>query len=113
VPVPACQQRVELFALRRLDHVIRIEPEGIIARGVCQRLVPRRGEVIDPGKLKDTRSEFAGDLDRAIGAARIDNNDLIEHPPHRFQAMRQVFFLNSVGAILVMFRPPTALRGQL
>ena len=47
------QQRPQLLSLVRLDHVIGVEPEGIIAGRVRERLVTRRGEAVDPRELED------------------------------------------------------------
>ena len=60
-----------------------------------ERRVPRRGEVVDPGKVEHPGPELAGDLDGPIDAAGIDDDDLVEDPPHRLQAMRQVVLLVS------------------
>ena len=87
------QQRLELLAFGRLDHVVGIEPEGIIAGGVRQGRVPGRGEVVDPDEIEHPRPERAGDFDGAVLAAGIDDDDLIEEPAHRSETMRKVLLL--------------------
>ncbi len=42
------EKREELLPLRRIDLVVGIESERVIAGGVRQRFISRRGEVIDP-----------------------------------------------------------------
>ena len=42
----------------------------------------RGREVIDPDEIEDTGPELAGDLPRAVGAARIDHHNLVEQPGH-------------------------------
>ena len=93
VRVETLQQGDELPPLLRLDHIIGIEPEGIIAGRVRERRVAGGGEVVDPGEIEDLRPELPGDLARAIDAAGIDDDDLIEDPAHRLQAVRQVLLL--------------------
>ena len=83
----------ELLSLGRLDDVIGIEPKRIIAGGPRQCRIAGRGEVVDPDKIKHTCPERPGDLDRAVGAAGIDDDDLIEQPAHRFETGGKVFFL--------------------
>jgi hypothetical protein len=41
------------------------------------------------------RAEFERDLPGPVGAAGIDDDDLVEDPAHRFEAMRQVVLLIS------------------
>ena len=91
----AVQQCPEVLTLRWVDHVIGVEPERVIAGGVGERLVPCGGEVIDPGELEHAGPEFPGDFHRPVDAPRIDDDDLIEDPPHRLEALRQVLLLVS------------------
>ena len=60
---------------------------------MLQRGVARGGEVVDPGELEDLGPARPGDLAGAVDAAGIDDDDLVEDPAHRFQAMRQVLLL--------------------
>jgi hypothetical protein len=87
------EQFHQLLPLSRLDHIVGIEPEGEIACGACQRLIARRGEAIDPDEIKDFRSERPGNFHGPVGAAGVDDDDLVEYAPYRLQAMRQVIFL--------------------
>ncbi len=68
-PAPAARQSVQqvpqLFPLRRVNHVIGIEPERIVTRGPRQRRVAGRGEVVDPDEIKHPGPELAGNLPRA------------------------------------------------
>ncbi len=84
----------------RLDHVVGIEPEGVLARGLLQRGVAGRGEVIDPGEFADLRPERLGDAPGAVGRPGVHDDDLIEDPPHRLEAMRQVLLLRGMSAVL-------------
>ena len=87
------EQPLELCPLGRLDHVIGIEPEGVIAGGMLESIVPRRGEAIDPGEFEDLGPERAGDRNRVVGAAGVDDDNLVEHAGHRGQAMWKIFVL--------------------
>ncbi len=102
----------ELLPLGRVDHVVGIEPEGVNAGGVGERLIPRRGEVVDPGELEHVGSELLGDLDRPIARPGIDDDALIEDPADRFQALRQVLLLVFQDQGQGDFRPPSqSIRG--
>src|SRR5436190_782257 len=63
------QQRLELRPLGRVDHVIGVEPIGVLADGPGQRGVAGRSEVVDPDEVEDPGAELPGDLDRPVGAA--------------------------------------------
>ena len=89
------QQRSELLPLGRVDHVVGIQPEGIIAGGVFQGRVAGGGEIIDPDEVEHPRPEFARDLLGPVGAAGIDHDDLVEKSRAPTQAMRQIFLLVS------------------
>ena len=49
------QQSPQLLPLRRVDHVIGVEPEGIITRGSRECRVAGCGEIIDPDEIKHPR----------------------------------------------------------
>ena len=83
----------QLGPLGRLDHVVGVEPEGVVAGGAGQRRVAGGGEVVDPGEVEDPRPERAGDLHGAVGRAGVDDDDLVEEPGGRAQAGRQVRLL--------------------
>ena len=95
VPPQSVEHHLELRPLVRIDHIVGVEPEDIIAGGVGKRLVPRRREVVDPGEREHAGLEGAGDLDRLIVRSGIDDHDFIEDPAYRFQALRQVILLVS------------------
>ena len=52
----------------------------------------RGGEVVDPDEIKHPRAERAGDVNRAILTASVQDNDLIEQTAHRLEGPRKVFF---------------------
>jgi len=79
--------------VRRLDAIVSVEPEGVIARGAGQRRVAGGGEVINPDEVEHARPERACDLDRAVGRAGVDDHDLIEEAARRFQAGGKVGLL--------------------
>ena len=83
----------ELLSLGRIDDIVCVEPKGIIPRGPRQCGIACGGEIIDPYKIKDACPKRPGDLGRAVGAAGIDDNDLIEHPAHGLETGGKVFFL--------------------
>ncbi len=64
------------------QHIIGVEPEGIIALCPRECRVAGRGEVIDPHEIEHAGSELAGDLSRAVGAARVDDYDLVKQAGH-------------------------------
>ena len=77
------QQRFELRTFRRLDQVVGIEPEGIIASGAGERCISGGGEVVDPDEIKHPRPERPGDFNGAIRAAGIEDDDLVKQPASR------------------------------
>ena len=74
------KNRPELFDLDRIDHIIGIEPEGVITGRMGQRFIPCRGEIVDPDEIKHLRTELAGDLLRAVNAACVDDDNFIKQP---------------------------------
>ena len=72
------EQRLELDSLGRIEHIIGIQPERIVPLCPRERRVAGRGEVTDPDEIEHPGPELAGDLPRAVGAARIDDHDLVE-----------------------------------
>ena len=59
------EQRPQFLPLGRIDHVVGIEPEGIIAGRPGQGRVPGRGEVVDPDEVEHPGAEL-----RAISTVR-------------------------------------------
>ena len=107
VPRPQpVEQRLQFRPLGRLDHVVGIEPEREIAGGPRQRGIARRGEVVDPDEVEHPGAELAGDLDRPVDAARIDDDDLIEDPPHRSRQCGRLFS----SSLTIMVRVTLGLR---
>ena len=53
------QQLPQLLPLRRVNDIIGIEPERIVAGGPRQRRVAGRGEVIDPDEIEHPSPELA------------------------------------------------------
>jgi len=90
-----CQDLCQRIPLWRVQHIIAIEPERIVAGGACQRRVAGHGEVIDPHEIEHRGPELAGDLPRVVGAPRIDEHDLVKESSHGGKAIRQVFLLVS------------------
>ncbi len=96
----------ELLSLGRIDDIVCVEPKGIIPRGPRQCGIACGGEIIDPYKIKDACPKRPGDLGRAVGAAGIDDNDLIEHPAHGLETGGKVFS----SSLTIMVRLTLALR---
>jgi len=78
----------------RLDQLfIRIDPEPPSTRSVAERLVPSGGEIVAPRKVEDLGSGLLGNIDRAIGRARVHQDDFVDHAGKRLQATAQMQFL--------------------
>ena len=82
--------RPALLPLCRVNHVVGIEPERIIAGGPRQRRVAGRGEVINPDEIKHPCAELFSDLPRAIFRPRVNHHDLVEQAANGAQAGRKV-----------------------
>ena len=89
------QQRLQLLPLRRVNHVIGIEPERIIPGRPRQRRVPGRGEVIDPDEIKHPRPKLPGNLPRPIGRAGVNHHDLVEQATATDPKQADMFFSSS------------------
>jgi len=76
------EQRLELYPLWRVKHIIGIEPERIIPLRPRERRVAGRREVIDPHEIEYPGTELAGDLPRAVLRSRIEHHDLVEQAGH-------------------------------
>jgi hypothetical protein len=82
----AVQVRFELLSFGCIDHIVGIEPESVVAGGAGERRIACRREVVDPGEIEDAGTKRTGDLDRAVGAAGVDDDDLVEEAFRRAQA---------------------------
>ena len=89
----AIEQVPDRRACRRVDHIIGVEPEGVIARGMGECHVAGRREIVDPVEVDDACAERLGDLSGPVEAARVDDHGLIEESACRFQAAWQVVLL--------------------
>ena len=88
------EQSIQFLPLRRVDHIIGIEPERVIARGAGSApLAPWRNR--RPTRSQRPAPERSRDLGRSIRAAGIDDDNLVEEPTDRLEAMREVIFFVS------------------
>ena len=100
------QQLPQLLPFRRVNDIIGIEPERIVAGGPRQRRVAGCGEVVDPDEIKHPRPELTGDLPRAVLRSRINDHDLIEQARHGRKAFGNVILFKGIRKMPLMFHFP-------
>ena len=95
----AVNQRFELQALAaaRPRHRHRARTHNRRSRAPAPRSAPRRSR--RPRQSRRPSPQTPGDLHRPIGAAGVDDDNLIENPPHRLQTGGR--FFSSSRAIMV------------
>ncbi len=71
-------QSGKLAPILGVEPVVGVEPEDPVSHGMAQTFIACGGEIIDPGKLKDTRPEPRRDLPRPIGRTGVDHDP--DHP---------------------------------
>src|SRR5262249_34618904 len=79
--------------LRHVEHIVRVQPKGIVAGGMRESRVSRGRKIVDPYEVGDARAKFSGNLLCAVDAAGIDDDDLVEEAANRFQAACQIALL--------------------
>jgi hypothetical protein len=105
------KKRLEPFPLGLVNHVVGIQPEGIIALGTSQGRVAGRGEVVHPGEVEYPRAKFPSDFRRAIGRPGINDHDLVEQAFDRGEASWQIGFLITHDHRQADLGPPGTDRG--
>ena len=62
--------------------------------GFCQREIPGIGKAVCPFEMKDFGGELRGPPERVIGAARVGNNDFIDHGTDTAESvLNPIFFI--------------------
>lgn len=84
-PAQSVEQPPELLVVGRVDPVVGVEPEGVIAGGVLQGFIAGRREIVDPGEFKDGGSVSQGDLASGVRGAGVHDDDFVKQSPDRFQ----------------------------
>ena len=69
--------------------LVGVEVDDPVARRGLEGDVARRGEIAGPLGLHDRGAERPGDLDRAVGRAGVDDDDLVEVAGDGLQAARE------------------------
>ncbi len=75
------------------QDLIGVQVHQPIAAGGIEGHVARVSERPRPLPLDDVRSKGPRDLDRRVGGTRVHDHDLVDHPRHRPQALRQRLLL--------------------
>ena len=76
-----------------LEPLVGIEPQDVGAGGGLDAVVAGIGEGAVPGEVQHRRAERLGDLDRAVGRARVDDHDLVDAVRARGEAVREHLLL--------------------
>ena len=80
-------------AIARGDGLIGVDRQDPVARRLGDAVVARQAEVVLPGTLERAGAERPGDLERAIRAAGIDDDELVRERPYGLEAAREVCLL--------------------
>jgi hypothetical protein len=89
----AAQRGADRRMIARGNRFVGIERQDPVAGGLLHAEVPGQAEIVLPGELKQARAEGAGDRRRAIAAASIDNDHIVDQTAHRFEAASEIGLL--------------------
>src|SRR5262245_38632503 len=67
----------------RPDVLVRIDVEDPLAARETERVIARCREIAPPREILEARAVRGSDLLRAIGRARVDDDDLVDEPVQR------------------------------
>ena len=73
---------MELVPLRRVKHIVGVEPECIISSRPCQSCVASCGEVINPDEVEHLCPKRSGNFHSPVDAAGIHDNYLVKDPTY-------------------------------
>ena len=91
-PKPLQHSRKPLAVLC-LHELIRIQKADPVPRGLLQRIVLRRGKIIDPRKFIRPDPRRTHDVQRAVRRAGIHDNQLLRGLPHAGDPAPDILFL--------------------
>ena len=86
-------QRAQQLGVLAHEHLVGVEVDQPVAGRGLEGDVARVGERARPLAFDHLRAERAGDLDRRVGRAGVDDHDLIDGVGDRRQAARQHLLL--------------------
>jgi hypothetical protein len=74
----------------RRNGLVRVERQDPVGRYLIEAEVAGGAEVVAPREVEHARAERPGDLDGAIGAAGVDDDEIVPQPADRLETLREV-----------------------
>lgn len=75
--IQSCLKLRKTCPIVRFDHIVRVQPQDKILRGLCKRKIARGSKIIAPCEIHNP-AILRRDLPRAVCRTSIGHNDLID-----------------------------------
>ena len=79
-----------VVVVARGNRFVGVERQDPVARRLLDGEVSRHAEIVLPREVEDPRAELARDLDCSIGAAGVDDDQVVPQAAYRFETAPQV-----------------------